>query len=248
MSDYAKDESKTDFNKKLNNIRIFDNFIGLLSNNHHIFIVRKSEKLASALYIITGFMPPEEPIRTRLRVCALEVITHSASPYEFQGGGVDRFESRCAEIVSILQIGHYSGLISEMNARLMSEEYAALAAFVRVNAGKISDRGHALEKAAISGPKSLSKSIGQKEKEHIKTKRTNDSFDNKNSYARKNLIISLFNKKQVISIKDAVSFIPEVSEKTIQRDILALVADGTLIKSGSRRWTTYQKVPNLAHL
>ena len=250
MSDSLKDENKNDSDKQLSNIRIFDNLIGLLSNNHHIFIVRKSERLASALYVITGFMPAEEPIRTRLRICALEVITHAASPNEFQGGGADRFESRCAEIVTILQTANYSGLISEMNAKLVTEEYVSLAAFVRANAGKIAEQGHTLEKSSISEPKSVSSSIRQSDKSLIRNtriiKKTNIDSNKKYGNSRKELILGIFNKKTSISIKDAVSLIPGMSEKTIQRDLLALVAEGALLKNGSRRWTTYQKAPNPA--
>ena len=245
MSDIAKDESRNDFDKASRNVSIFDNLIGLFSNNHHVFIVRKSERLASALYIITGFMPPEEPIRTRLRICALEVITHSASPYELQGAGAEKFEFRCAEIVTILQTAHYSGLISEMNAKLVSEEYAALAAFVRENRAKISEHGQPLQKSSMSGLKSTPGSLGQKGKRlsgnfsksiKVITENPKDKFE-----SRKSTIMGLLNRKESISIKDVVSFIPGVSEKTIQRDILSLVASGALTKNGSRRWTTYRK-------
>ena len=190
-------------------------------------------------------MPSDEPIRTRLRICALEVITHSASPYELSGSGADRFESRCAEIVAILQTAHYSGLISEMNAKLVGEEYASLAVFVRENTAKISERGRLLQKSSVSAARTATDSIGQRGKSLLKnsskshkdfTLNTKDKSEN-----RKNSILSIFNRKDYFSIKDAVSFIPGVSEKTIQRDILSLVSSGVLSKNGSRRWTTYRK-------
>lgn len=246
MSDIIKDDSKNDPNKALGNLSIFDNFLNLFSNNYHVFIVRKSERLASALYVITGFMPTEEPIRSRLRVCALEVITHSANPYDLAENGAKKFESRCAEIVTILQTAHYSGLISEMNAKLVGEEYVSLAAFVITNSSKISERGHLLEKVSVSEPKSVSSSIRHGDKATVsgstKNKRTNTVKEKDSGSYRKNLILGLFDKKELISIKDAVSLMNGVSEKTIQRDILSLVSDGVLSKTGSRRWTTYRKV------
>lgn len=241
----VKDESDKGSDKSSRNVSIFNNFVGLLSNNHHIFVVRKSERLASALYVITGFMPSEEPIRTRLRICALEVITHSASPYELQGSGAERFESRCTEIVSILQTAHYSGLISEMNAKLISEEYVSLAAFVRANTARISERGHLIAKSSVMGQNPGSSNVRQRGVGLLKDRaKFNDSSpDGKRTTldGRKELILKVFDKKESVSIKDVVSFIPGVGEKTIQRDILSLVASGVLTKSGSRRWTTYRK-------
>lgn len=245
MSDIVKDDSKNGSDNRASNNNVFDTILGLSSNSYHVFIVRKSERLASALYVITGFMPQEEPIRTRLRVCALEIISHSASPYDLVENGTKKFESRCAEIITILQTARYSGLISDMNAKLVGEEYASLSVFVTTHAGKIAERGHLLEKTSVSGPKGLPGPIRHKEKSLLRnseiSKRTNSPRENNSADYRKSLILKLFDKKDAISIKDAVSFIPGISEKTVQRDILALVASGTLTKNGSRRWTIYRK-------
>jgi hypothetical protein len=243
MSDTIKDEKSTDLDKIQPKRSIFDNLSGIISNNYHSFIVRKAERLASALYVITGFMPSEEPVRTRLRVCALDLITRSSNPGELAEGGTERFENRCTEIATILETARYAGLISEMNAKLLGEEYASLAAFVRTNAGRIADRGHALERATVSSPKTLSSPIRHRSllRKNTDFKRTSKGEDGNVLENRKDLILNIFNTKEKISLKDAVSLIPGVSEKTVQRDLLSLVSEGVLTKSGSRRWTTYQK-------
>lgn len=247
MSDSIKDDNKDVSDNPPNRYGIFDNFVSISANNHITFVVRKSERLASALYVITGFMPPEEPARTRLRVCALEIITRSANPHELLEGGAERFESRCSEIVTILRTAHYSGLISEMNANLLGEEYTALAVFVRENAGKLAERGSVLRKSTVSEPRSLSGSLRQSERGLLngiqKNKRTKRDVQDSPLGNRKDLILSVFKMKDAISIKDVTSLMPQVSEKTVQRDILDLVGKGILIKTGSRRWTTYRKAP-----
>lgn len=245
MSDSLKDDNKDVSDNPSSKYGIFDNFVSISSNNHITFVVRKSERLASALYVITGFMPPEEPARTRLRVCALEIITRSANPHELLEGGAERFESRCSEIVTILRTAHYSGLISEMNANLLGEEYTALALFVRENTEKIAERGSVLRKSTISEPRSVSGSLRQSDKNLLisgsKNKRTKKSVSESPLGSRKDLILSVFKTRYAISIKDVTSLMPQVSEKTVQRDILDLVGKGVLIKTGSRRWTTYRK-------
>lgn len=52
-------------------------------------------------------------------------------------------------------------------------------------------------------------------------------------------IIKLLSKKSGLSIKDFTDTIHGVSEKTIQRELLAMVASGVLKKEGERRWSTY---------
>ncbi|MBV9349232.1 MAG: hypothetical protein JO026_00610 [Patescibacteria group bacterium] len=248
MTDTIKDDKNNDFEKSRLHTSIFETTSTLFSNSYHTFIVRKSERLASALYVITGFMPSEEPVRTRLRVCALELITRSASPFELKETGKERFEARCAEIITILQTAHHAGLISGMNAKLISDEYASLAAFVRAHLEKISERGYDLKKSTVSDPKTISTPIRHNglgllqrgsNAQRTETKGMNSDFN-----YRKKIILDTLNKKPNISLRDVMSFIPDVSGKTVQRDLLALVSEGVLVKKGDRRWTTYSKAPS----
>jgi len=58
---------------------------------------------------------------------------------------------------------------------------------------------------------------------------------------RRDQIISIIKSKadSPISIKDITDKIKDCSEKTIQRELIAMVEDGTLKKTGERRWSTY---------
>lgn len=60
----------------------------------------------------------------------------------------------------------------------------------------------------------------------------------KSADRQKSLLI-LLREKGAITIKDAIRVITDFGEKTIQRDLTALVDEGIVKKSGERRWTTY---------
>ncbi len=64
--------------------------------------------------------------------------------------------------------------------------------------------------------------------------------------ARRNTILEIIKDKKDekghqtgVTIKDIVSLIKDVSEKTIQRELLSLVAQGVLKKEGDKRWSRY---------
>jgi hypothetical protein len=57
---------------------------------------------------------------------------------------------------------------------------------------------------------------------------------------RRDSILSLVKSQASISVKDAARAIPGCSEKTVQRELLAMVAEGVLTKEGERRWSTYR--------
>ncbi|PIQ92345.1 MAG: hypothetical protein COV70_00795 [Parcubacteria group bacterium CG11_big_fil_rev_8_21_14_0_20_39_22] len=59
---------------------------------------------------------------------------------------------------------------------------------------------------------------------------------------RRDIIIEIASKGGGKNIKDFSSGIENCSEKTIQRELLALVEEGVLKKEGERRWSTYSLV------
>jgi hypothetical protein len=56
---------------------------------------------------------------------------------------------------------------------------------------------------------------------------------------RQSIIIKMLSKKGGLNIKDFGDSIKGVSAKTIQRELLSMVASGVLKKEGERRWSTY---------
>jgi predicted HTH transcriptional regulator len=59
---------------------------------------------------------------------------------------------------------------------------------------------------------------------------------------REKRIINVIRDKGVVSIKDISTVIFDVSEKTIQRTLQALIDKGQIKKEGERRWAKYQLV------
>ena len=58
--------------------------------------------------------------------------------------------------------------------------------------------------------------------------------------ARRNDVLNVIKSKGRASIKDVVSLLKDISEKTVQRELLALVREGVLVKEGEKRWSTYR--------
>lgn len=56
---------------------------------------------------------------------------------------------------------------------------------------------------------------------------------------RRATILGIMQKKDKVTIRDVSHVIKDCSDKTIQRELLALVKQGVLVKEGERRWSTY---------
>jgi DeoR/GlpR family transcriptional regulator of sugar metabolism len=59
------------------------------------------------------------------------------------------------------------------------------------------------------------------------------------SSERRIIIMDTVRQKREINVRDVAEKIRGVSEKTIQRELLAMVAEGILAKKGEKRWSTY---------
>jgi len=80
----------------------------------------------------------------------------------------------------------------------------------------------------------------------LQTKGQNTGFKNKGKkadiglkIARRNSILAIIKDKKEVTIKDIVNLVKDVSEKTIQRELLTLVSEGVLKKEGDKRWSRY---------
>jgi hypothetical protein len=60
--------------------------------------------------------------------------------------------------------------------------------------------------------------------------------------SRKDKVVSLLGAGKPMGIKDFAKEIKDCSEKTIQRELLAMVESGVLKKTGERRWSLYSLV------
>lgn len=60
--------------------------------------------------------------------------------------------------------------------------------------------------------------------------------------SRRMAILDVVTKRAPVHIKDIAVEVTDCSEKTIQRELASLVADGVVQKEGEKRWTTYSLV------
>jgi predicted transcriptional regulator len=187
---------------------------------------KKSEKIASAIYLITSFFDDKEPLKWRIRTLSTKLVSEEVK---------DKF-SISKEILSLFSVAKIAGLISEMNYNILTHE---LSKFVE-------EVEKPLDLAFLHKITTDEKALPQPRKtEYIKDNITDrpvlKGFGavsvKKNT--RQSIIIGILKRKKEIMIKDVSSLINGCSEKTIQRELSAMVHSGVLRKAGEKRWSRY---------
>lgn len=273
-----------------------------------IAMTRKSERLATALYLVTNFLPDNEPLKARLRTLALDLV-RTAMLVKYgttsdEVGAPESLRGIIAETLGLLELAFINGLVSEMNFSILKREYVVFRDAVEIKKASRESRTDTVLSESFFGTSLMGRqrtsdeilrtatnganensstessqghSIGHHKGHDIikdtvkdikmsdrKTEQKNDvpknnikqvlpqhsiqqkiasSISNKISNvqieARHTRILKLIKDKRDISIKDIIEHFPEISEKTIQRDLVAFTESGVLKKAGDRRWSRY---------
>ena len=223
-----------------------------------VFLNKKTEKIAAAVYLLTDLMSTADPLRSELRSCVLELLAATLSGDE---NGKESMARLARKLLSFLQVASYARLISEMNHSVFRREIEALIGHIE---GRFSRAGEVALSSVFFQIDSLSHDSETHEKPAAVSKGHNEDMSfRKASYpgaSRKPSGLNLNNvsgdndklkrhqeimnffktiKRSEVTIKDISSVMKDCSEKTIQRELIDSVQKGLLRKEGERRWSRY---------
>ena len=230
----------------------------------------KTNKLITALYMVTDIMDKEEPLRNKLRTLGINIISDIHSLSRLNLDNEARFLD---EILSLLDISFALGMISEMNCNILKKEFNELKQSINESNTQNNPmwleeflstplplqgdgRGEVLKFISPQpSPKGRERenSIGhigvQKGSTLLKAlkgfegPKSPNSFDVLKKQRRDKIFKIIKDRPSGVSIKDIVfalrSLGEECGEKTLQRELVSMVEDGVLEKTGEKRWSRY---------
>ena len=193
-------------------------------------ITNKPEKLASAIYLITGFFNDQEPLKWKLRSLASEFISLAVSLKEKQSITMETRDI-ILKITGLLSVARNVGLISTENHDLMQREFTKYV-------GTLDYSTNISNFLNIESPRPEVKELGESLATKDKPLKEFGAISVKKS-GRQNIIITLLKRKKEFMIKRVPPLISACREKTRQRKLSAMVQAGILRKVGEKRWSRY---------
>jgi len=228
-------------------------------NDGLLFAFKKTQKLAAAVYLVTDLVSEEEKLRRDLRELSVGLVKDILSSATLRGVLPS---VRILEILSLLEIASGARLISPMNAEVLKREYdqvlETLAKAENLSSAPAVTLSEELLKtdamppvpgllsvSSVLDPSYVSASIFATPASNLPRRTPSPIGQSKGQEAavtkeRSLSILDLIKKSSLpLSIKDIASHIRGVGEKTIQRELGSLVAQGVLKREGERRWSRY---------
>lgn len=147
-----------------------------MSNN----ITKKPEKLASAVYLISGFFSDQEPMKWKLRNLASDLVMRSSV---FKDGfsveekrTVLDIRKMILELTDLLSVARNAGLVSDVNHSIISKELMNYMDILALPAGVSDQEGKAvLSLEFLTGREREEESEPQDEQVSIKDKTVKDT-------------------------------------------------------------------------
>ncbi len=94
-----------------------------------VFIFKKTQKLVSAVYLITGFMQDNEPLKWKLRNIGSELLSSSLllkDGLSKKDKAVVDIRSQVLEVTALFTVAKQAGMISDMNFEIVNREFSLL--------------------------------------------------------------------------------------------------------------------------
>lgn len=213
-----------------------------------VFIYKKAERLAKAIHLVAPAFAGSPSLRDRLDSIAIGLVDAAIQPTSSARVALSR---ELLTLSSVLSIARTSGLLSAMNAELIAHEAHNLLQEVAgyeeprlfldeapTLSGIAKSAAKADTHAPVAAPPALSRTAANAAAARKGPIKDTKDVDGRIKDRRDGILSVIKNKKRA-SIKDISTLIRGVSEKTIQRELSALIAEGIVQKQGERRWSTY---------
>lgn len=238
------------------------------AEDYLIYIFKKTEKITSALYLVSGLLKDDEPLKWEIRDRGMDLLSSSFTASSSVPGDknvvIQSLFTAALETISLLNVAKISNLITAMNHQILVREIDQVVTLLRDRlAQNAENAGYVLSESFFKTPDLFSTGFrperdagSRKQEEGAKGQGFTQQFkiespaksnqrhgNSENGQLKKTqrqeAIMGLLKGQSGLTIKDFSKVIKDCSEKTIQRELLELVDKGVIKKEGERRWSRY---------
>ena len=227
---------------------------------------KRTERIVSAMYLVTNHIQSDDPIRPRVRSIGHELLSEVLALHGgFRAATHEKIAKLLAlvrESISLVRLLHLSGYVSAQNVHILAGALDDLGQFLSgsqnsaLSDGIQFDRddfipaqtlpsGTMTRQRAVGIASPISKSVTglTAAQPGTPTKKVSRSpgraVQTEVHGERRKSIMDILARGGPLGIKDITSQMVGCSEKTVQREVSSLVHERIVKKQGEKRWSTY---------
>lgn len=217
-------ESNVSNNKLLSNMPVYE------------FANKKTEKLVTALYMITDCMDTDDALKGKLRLLGVELLSDiyklsTLSPMD-KHTYISVSLTHIYELLSFIEIAYTIGFISEMNTEILKKEFSFLASELESYQTKDKHFTFTLDEKMFSVRQGLAKDNNIKDMSHANAGKRTSS----NTMPARPIGVSFMNKESLLQDsqfkKTNYSSTNLAEREERSRKIISLIKDKTNLSTG----------------
>ena len=185
------------------------------------YIMDRIKKLTSALYRVTDLLSDKEPLKWTLRDIAIDIFNNFLKDKDIS----------VSDIINILDLFSGELSISNLNYDILKKEYKNLMSFIQENKKKIILPEQKIVFDTIPTTTIPISPI------KANSRKTPVSLI---SNSRKEKILDILKDQNPRNISEIMPSFEQISEKSIQRDLIDLIRLGRVTAEGDKRWRKYK--------
>lgn len=214
---------------------------------------RRAERLVAAVFLLTNHISPREPLRSEIRSSATsllqKVLDLRDEMRSSNSGKIVEFQVTVRRLISEVKMLMFAGLVSPQNAEVVSSTFdefgnfitlarrTTLSESIHISREELLEvreyhKGHIKDIKDIKDKHPLKDSTGTSEISTL-------TYSQKGTTSRGRSVVEILRTGGELNIRDIASNLPEYGEKTIQRDLVLLIQQGVVRRTGLKRWSRY---------
>ena len=248
-------DTKTDLFSRFLDNPITTNPFGRNKSGDRMY--RRAERLIAAVFLMTNHIPVDETLRIESRKVATSILPKAlASRDELRSNAstaLSEFRVAIRHLMSLVRLMVFAGFVSSQNAEVVVGAADELGAFVLTAGRSTLSESFVFSREELTDVPDIYK--GQRDiKDRVAIKDSNILRDSgavsftgpataggspTAARSRSSGIVGILRTGGELNIRDIAANLPEYGEKTIQRELNALIQQGIVKRTGLKRWSRY---------
>jgi len=207
-------------------------------------------KLTNTVYRVLEFFPESDPLKNRAKDRALQILENLMEAAPRDGASLALLGRDIDVLLGYLWIGKMQGWLNSVNFLIISNEYDKITLRLRSGQEKAAPSAHKVGEMGEPRPegREIEPMIGdtsvpqtEKPKTAPATVLTNTEPETPFSLSgRQSKILDFLNKNEKAQVMDLRTILPDVTKRTIRRDLDELLEAGKIVRMGEFNQVFYK--------
>lgn len=219
-------------------------------------------KITNTVYRILDFLPDSDPLKNRAKekvLAILENLTLVSGAVGWISLQKEKASAQLLDDIEILEnylkVGRHQGWIDNMNFLIITKEYHQIKSGIKFPKGIVRESLEIANKiplpkisdSLIKGDtklinKNLPLSVDQKQ-DNVEVEKDNIKTTGIEKYSqRQGKILEILDKKEKAQVSDFIKDLPNVTKRTVRRDLDDLLKRGKIMRIGDWNQVFYKKI------